>query len=638
MRVLCLVLLGLHAASAVRDHPVTGAMEGIGNTAGTVQGGVSSAGNTVGADKVGEGAGAVVTGAGDTVGSGATAVGGAATGAVGAEPEHVEVMGGGLVPTSLQCVINLTIQYMGIYTAIAIGRMVADFMGANFEHYTVGEDLTRAAITVNYAPMLAILFLACRMRVNWLTQSKGNPPIHVQQWMYAATYAVLAMTLVTLVVPLFTGEKVVHDEHGNIDEEHAPFKNQIAAIGFTLLKYAILIGLYIGAIVVIYGTYNYVPPAGSSPFGDKIPPVAPAVACTMILTSMYFIVYAGIQFGKTFQSFSGVDSSKITGALQGAISTMFFAPMAAVLFIGARMRALQMDPINGAPQKWAQNCFYAITYAILIQCILAVCVPLILGGSIKKGDKGEGDIEYKVENKMLGTCLLVFRWFVMLSVYLGITAVIWSVFDIKHPQGPQYTPPISVTMQCVINLTFQFFICYVLIWVAVTVKELTGWEWHFISNTMENAKGTIAFCPMLAILFVGTRMRALQLTNQKGAPQGWAQDGMYMATWSILLQFLMVLLIPLCTLVMEGKAVHPELDEDGNVKWKPEGKIALLCVEIIRWLAFILLYVGTICVMVGASTMTPETANGRGAVPIAKETPFAGEPYGANDVPGVPGF
>ena len=74
---------------------------------------------------------------------------------------------------------------------------------------------------------------------------------------------------------------------------------------------------------------------------------------------------------------------KLTGALQGAIVTLFFAPMMAVLFIGARMRALQMDPINGAPQRWAQNCFYACTYAIMIQCILAIAVPLILGGSIK---------------------------------------------------------------------------------------------------------------------------------------------------------------------------------------------------------------------------------------------------------------
>merc|ERR1719379_411734 len=396
-----------------------------------------------------------------------------------------------------------------------------------------------------------------------------------------------------------------------------------------------MIGLYVGAICIIYGTYTYVPPAGSWP-GDTIPPVSPAVACTMILASMYFLVYAGIQFGKTFQSFSGIDSSKLTGALQGAICTMFFAPMAAVLFIGARMRALQMDPINGAPQKWAQNCFYAITYAILMQCILAVAVPLVLGGSVKEGDKGKGDVEYNVEHKGIGACLTAARWIVMISVYFGIAAVIWSVFVIEHPKGPQYTPPISVTMQCVINLTVQFFTVYLLIWVCITVKEFTGFEMHFISNAMENAKGTIAFCPMLSILFVGTRMLALQLTNQKGAPQGWAQDGMYMATWSILIQFLMVLLIPLCTLVMEGKATHPEVDDNGNVKFKPEGKIALVCVEVIRWLAFILLYVGTICVMVGAYTMTPETANGRGSVPLVGQTPFAGEPYGVNDVPGVP--
>merc|ERR1719160_2124680 len=226
----------------------------------------------------------------------------------------------------------------------------------------------------------------------------------------------------------------------------------------------------------------------------------------------------------------------------------------------------------------------------------------------------------------------------MISVYLGIAAVIWSVFVIQHPRGPQYTPPISVTMQCVINLTVQFFTVFLLIWICITVKEFTGYELHFISNTMENAKGTIAFCPMLAILFVATRMLALQITNNKGAPQGWAQDGMYMATWSILIQFLMVLLIPLCTLVMEGKATHPDLDDDGNVKWEPSGKIALIAVQIIRWLGFILLYGGAITVMVGAYTMTPETANGRGSVPLVSQTPFTGEPYGVNDLPGVPNF
>merc|ERR1719160_1487715 len=359
------ILLLAATAAALRKNPVTDTMEGVGNTAGTIQDGTASAGNAVGADKVGGAAGGVVTGAGD-------AVGGAAQ-SIGATPDHVEVLGGAKlnpVSTALKCVISLTVQYMGIYTAIAICRVVADHTGINCTQWTIYEALVQATLTVNYAPMLAIMFLACRMRVVWLTQGKGNPPIWMQGWMYAATYAVLAMTLVTLVVPLLTGEKAKLNERGDIDEEYKPFKNTIAAVCFTVLKYLIMIGLYIGAVCIIYGTYTYVPPAGSWP-GDTIPPVSPAVACTMILTSMYFLIYAGIQFGKTFQSFSGVDSTKLTGALQGAICTMFFAPMAAVLFIGARMRALQMDPINGAPQRWAQNCFYACTYAIMIQCIPA---------------------------------------------------------------------------------------------------------------------------------------------------------------------------------------------------------------------------------------------------------------------------
>merc|ERR1719395_215897 len=214
---------------------------------------------------------------------------------------------------------------------------------------------------------------------------KGNPPLWMQKWMYGATYAVLAMTLVALVVPLLTGGKVkICKETGKPDPDHQPFKNTIAAVSFTVLKYLIMIGLYIGTISIIYGTYTYKPPAGSWP-GDKIPPISPAVDCTMILTSMYFIVYAGIQAGKTLQSFSGIDSSKLTGALQGAICTMFFAPMMAVLFIGVRLRAMQMDPINVPVPKWAQNWFYACTYALLAQCILAVAVPLVLGGSVKEG-------------------------------------------------------------------------------------------------------------------------------------------------------------------------------------------------------------------------------------------------------------
>ena len=76
--------------------------------------------------------------------------------------------------------------------------------------------------------------------------------------------------------------------------------------------------------------------------------------------------------------------------------------------------------------------------------------------------------------------------------------------------------------------------------------------------------------------------------------------------------------------------------EDGNIKWEPENPILFYCIVAIRVLGFLLLYGGIITVIVGVYTMTPETANGRGAMPLFEETPFGSEPYGVNDVPGTP--
>ena len=66
-------------------------------------------------------------------------------------------------------------------------------------------------------------------------------------------------------------------------------------------------------------------------------------------------------------------------------------------------------------------------------------------------------------------------------------------------------------------------------------------------DAVESAKATVQFAPMLAVLFIATRMRALQMTDNQGAPQGWVQDGMYLATWSILIQFMMCLIMPVFT-------------------------------------------------------------------------------------------
>ena len=76
---------------------------------------------------------------------------------------------------------------------------------------------------------------------------------------------------------------------------------------------------------------------------------------------------------------------------------------------------------------------------------------------------------------------------------------------------------------------------------------------------MEAVRVAVQFASMLAILFVGNRTRALQITTQKGSSQVWALAGPYMATWAVGIQFWMCL-------VMMSSSPKIETAEGVNVK------------------------------------------------------------------------
>merc|ERR1719453_1026386 len=210
-------------------------------------------------------------------------------------------------------------------------------------------------------------------------------------------------------------------------------------------------------------------------------------------------------------------------------------------------------------------------------------------------------------------------------MYGGCFGVMYSIFVFKAPAGP--TNPVSPTVQCVINLCLQYFFIYLMVNIMSTISEVSGGQYRMEEYSMyaglQAAKATVAFAPMLSILFVTTRMYALLLTDKKGAPQAWVQDGMYMASWSLQISFIMCL----GTACVAGKV---ELDDDGNVVSTFENKYAAMGMMFIRYLAMVLLYGGMVTVIVGLFVMTPETANGRGSVPLVSDavnaTPIGNPP------------
>merc|ERR1719235_3091677 len=544
------------------------------------------------------------------------------------------------VAPTLQCVISLSIQYFIIYTLLAIIRTTNQFTG----HILLGfqKIMETAATTVTYAPMLSVLFLGVRMRAIQLSQGQTGkyqlPQPWVQQAMYICTYAVLGQVILVLLMPIFTGEMDVKcDEDGNLDTSAMQSAGIMGTV-ITVVRYILMAALYGGFIVICYGAFVMEGP--KEIWGEEgAPPVSPAVACTMNLATQFFIVYLGVALIKTTIELGGPSPflSKLQGLFTLAKFTVNFAPMLCILFIGARMRALQMDPKHGNPQKWAQNCFYMCAYSVMVQTMLVIIMPFCVDCECKQG-ASEGDVVFEMANPTIGIVISAIRWICLLALYAGFTAVIVSVFVIEHPTDVSLTPPISPAMQCVMNLTVQYFFIYLVLWICITAQQFMGYSpfWDQTIAIFDAGRATVMFAPMLSMLFIGTRMRALQLTKATdgtipptAGPQGWAQDAMFLSTWSVLVQVIMALIVPILT------GAKPEMDEDGNLK-TPEGssKIVGIFCDLVKYLCLIAMYGGAVTVMYGVYTMTPETLP-----PYAERgSLIPGTPVPNPPTPPTPGF
>merc|ERR1719453_1050215 len=126
----------------------------------------------------------------------------------------------------------MTCQYMVIYFLLAVTRTYHEFSGS--AEGELARGLKAAAQTLTYGPMLCVLFIACRMRVEFLSDGKDQPQMWVQNCMYALTFAVLVSTLLVLVMPLITGKPLPLKE-GTCDIERPSVPASGRKLGFYIL-------------------------------------------------------------------------------------------------------------------------------------------------------------------------------------------------------------------------------------------------------------------------------------------------------------------------------------------------------------------------------------------------------------------
>merc|ERR1719352_539860 len=195
-----------------------------------------------------------------------------------------------------------------------------------------------------YAPMVCLMFVGFRMRVLQLTKGTGNPQDWVRMSMQAVTYSILANTLMVMLIPLVTeGKKVkIDSETGVMENDGAnPFANSALAITFNVIRYVVFLGLYVGFAAVYVGVFKFKPPPGV--WDGPIPPVSPAVACTMILSVTFFTIYFLVAVSRTYSQSAGgqLFTSNFETVMLRAADTLAMAPISAScssLLVCARCR------------------------------------------------------------------------------------------------------------------------------------------------------------------------------------------------------------------------------------------------------------------------------------------------------------
>jgi len=192
-------------------------------------------------------------------------------------------------------------------------------------------------------------------------------------------------------------------------------------------------------------------------------PLSTTMKCVIGLTLQYIIVYTALGISRSYCDFNGVphDKSAVAKALKSASETVFFAPMACLLFLGFRMRVLQLTKGEGNPQGWARMCMEAVAYSILANTIIALVVPIFTEHEVEVDEHGElkPDSPNPFSNNILATLFTVLRYVTFLALYVGFGGVCLGVYMFEPPKGVWEgpIPDVSPAVACTMTLSFSFF-------------------------------------------------------------------------------------------------------------------------------------------------------------------------------------
>lgn len=461
------------------------------------------------------------------------------------------------------------------------------------------ERALESAITgVSFAPMLCTLFLSLYTRADTLTthhlEDYDLPPAHIRFALPVCVFA-FAIGLCLHIIKEWTINKQPTQEGATT---HA------GAVWTTFYNIAMFV-MYLSAMFVVVGLVSMSQPDQVVKSIGQLKFSTPVFCCNVLLTQ-YLTVQAVLHVAKMFDIWNfGRGSSPailqepcryVIEVLKIAASAVQLAPMLAVLFVAVR---LTMDMGVQTLPGYVETCMYLATFLLFVQVIAAIVTPIATRAQLK-ASPGRGElVDFVTDRPRLFMLLSIVRGFCMLAMYAALWVI--SIYLWTQKNAPSWAV-------LVIHLATYYFLVHFVFWLTVTIRHFLGGGMTGSLRTMITAKDAVALCPMLAILFMHSFVKAASITNVQGAagrPQGFAQDYMFVATYAMLLQ---LILCWVNGLIFAAPQDAKLMRSCGHLV-----RAGLSLVSLLFYVSMVTVYTCTVMILASLFTISPQTATGAGA-------------------------
>jgi hypothetical protein len=332
----------------------------------------------------------------------------------------------GYMAVSLICSLIIGAAYLLVHLSVWLTSK-ADFARHAMRAYvtmlpkfsTLHHAAVAAAMTMRRASMIAIIFLMDRLRVMKVVGWDGSR----LPWVCGVFIVTTVAFLLEVAVSALIGAHGVHETgyYGSHIYSGCP--------RFQVARYICNGVSNVGVLICVYVISIHKDPT------QQEAALPTAVLCVFILAGLFFVMHGVHSLAFFLKDVVGWDHRKFQETTIAACVSVRFCPMACILFIAARLRALQITDRGGSPQTWAQTAMYVIAFAVVIQAFCCLALPLFTGMSTECDADGNAVYDFK---PLFGAYLVTgVKYFALLGILTGIVAVCISIYCIT-PQTATY--------------------------------------------------------------------------------------------------------------------------------------------------------------------------------------------------------